>query len=112
MAVYFLVLAALGILNIARHPGIVAIANPMWAIHFFALDAKLAFLALCSVVLAVTGAEALYADMVPFGRKALRIPWLNAAFPRLLITYMRKGALPPGSEPCWQEVGPSVRVSA
>ncbi|KER37329.1 MULTISPECIES: potassium transporter Kup [Sphingobium] len=93
MAVYFLVLAALGILNIARHPGIVAIVNPMWAIHFFALDAKLAFLALGSVVLAVTGAEALYADMGHFGRKAISIAWLYAAFPCLLLNYMGQGAL-------------------
>jgi len=93
MAVYFLVLAALGILNIVRHPGIVAIVNPMWAVHFFALDAKLAFLALGSVVLAVTGAEALYADMGHFGRKAISIAWLYAAFPCLLLNYMGQGAL-------------------
>ncbi|WP_218036208.1 MULTISPECIES: potassium transporter Kup [Sphingobium] len=93
MVVYFLVLAALGILNIVRHPGIVAIVNPMWAVHFFALDAKLAFLALGSVVLAVTGAEALYADMGHFGRKAISIAWLYAAFPCLLLNYMGQGAL-------------------
>ncbi|UZW57808.1 potassium transporter Kup [Sphingobium sp. JS3065] len=93
MAVYFLVLATLGILNIVRHPDIVAIVNPMWAIHFFALDAKLAFLALGSVVLAVTGAEALYADMGHFGRKAISIAWLYAAFPCLLLNYMGQGAL-------------------
>ncbi|WP_313801795.1 potassium transporter Kup [Sphingobium sp.] len=93
MAVYFLVLAALGILNIARHPAIVGIINPMWAVHFFMLDAKLAFLALGSVVLAVTGAEALYADMGHFGRKAISIAWLYAAFPCLLLNYMGQGAL-------------------
>jgi len=93
MAVYFLVLAGLGILNIIRHPAIVAIVNPMWAIHFFVLDAKLAFLALGSVVLAVTGAEALYADMGHFGRKAISIAWLYAAFPCLLLNYMGQGAL-------------------
>ncbi|WP_066562430.1 MULTISPECIES: potassium transporter Kup [unclassified Sphingobium] len=93
MVVYFLVLAALGILNIVRHPGIIGIINPMWAVHFFALDAKLAFLALGSVVLAVTGAEALYADMGHFGRKAISIAWLYAAFPCLLLNYMGQGAL-------------------
>lgn len=93
MAVYFLVLAVLGIVNIARHPGIVAIVNPFWAVHFFALDAKLAFLALGSVVLAVTGAEALYADMGHFGRKAISIAWLYVAFPCLLLNYMGQGAL-------------------
>ena len=93
MAVYFLVLAGLGILNIIRHPAIVAIVNPMWAIHFFVLDVKLAFLALGSVVLAVTGAEALYADMGHFGRKAINIACLYAAFPCLLLHYMGQGAL-------------------
>lgn len=68
MVVYFLVLAVLGILNIVRHPDIIAIVNPVWAVRFFAYDPKLAFLALGSVVLAVTGAEALYADMGHFGR--------------------------------------------
>ncbi|WP_254914518.1 KUP/HAK/KT family potassium transporter, partial [Sphingobium sp. Z007] len=56
MVVYFLVLAALGILNILRHPDIIAIVNPVWAVRFFAYDPQLAFLALGSVVLAVTGA--------------------------------------------------------
>ncbi|MFB0872095.1 MULTISPECIES: potassium transporter Kup [unclassified Sphingobium] len=93
MAVYFVTLAVLGILNLLRHPEIIGIVNPLWAIHFFALDPKLAFLALGSVVLAVTGAEALYADMGHFGRKAISIAWLYAAFPCLLLNYMGQGAL-------------------
>ena len=93
MAVYFVTLAVLGILNLLRHPEIVGIVNPLWAVHFFALDPKLAFLALGSVVLAVTGAEALYADMGHFGRKAISIAWLYAAFPCLLLNYMGQGAL-------------------
>ncbi|MFZ2996144.1 potassium transporter Kup [Sphingobium sp.] len=93
MIVYFLVLALLGVLNLIRHPAIMGIVNPWWAIHFFLLDPKLAFLALGSVVLAVTGAEALYADMGHFGRKAISLAWLYAAFPCLLLNYMGQGAL-------------------
>lgn len=93
MAIYFLVLAVLGIVNIARHPEIFAIVNPAWALHFFQLDPKLAFLALGSVVLAVTGAEALYADMGHFGRKAISIAWLYAALPCLMLNYLGQGAL-------------------
>ncbi len=93
MVVYFLVLAALGIANLMRHPDIVGIINPWWALNFFLIDPKLAFLALGSVVLAVTGAEALYADMGHFGRKAISISWLYAAFPCLLLNYMGQGAL-------------------
>ncbi|PNU03460.1 potassium transport protein Kup [Novosphingobium guangzhouense] len=93
MAVYFVVLAVLGVINIVAHPEIVGILNPYWAWHFFALDPRLAFLALGSVVLAVTGAEALYADMGHFGRKAISIAWLYAALPCLMLNYMGQGAL-------------------
>ena len=93
MAAYFLALAILGVANILRHPEIVAIVNPWWALHFFLIDPKLAFLALGSVVLAVTGAEALYADMGHFGRKAISIAWLYAAFPCLMLNYLGQGAL-------------------
>lgn len=93
MAVYFLVLAVLGVTNVIVHPEIIGIVNPWWAYHFFALDPKLAFLALGSVVLAVTGAEALYADMGHFGRKAISIAWLYAALPCLMLNYMGQGAL-------------------
>ena len=64
-----------------RHPEIVGILNPYWAVHFFMLDPTLAFLALGSVVLAVTGAEALYADMGHFGRRPIRVSWLYLVFP-------------------------------
>ncbi|HEX7871288.1 MAG TPA: potassium transporter Kup [Sphingobium sp.] len=93
MVVYFLVIAALGIANLTRHPSIIGIVNPWWAVEFFLMDPKLAFLALGSVVLAVTGAEALYADMGHFGRKAISVSWLYAAFPCLLLNYMGQGAL-------------------
>ncbi len=93
MMVYFLVLAVLGVTNLARHPEILAAINPWWAVNFFLIDPHLAFLALGSVVLAVTGAEAIYADMGHFGRKAISISWLYAALPCLLLNYMGQGAL-------------------
>lgn len=93
MVIYFLVLAVLGIANLIRHPSVIGIINPYWAVQFFLIDPKLAFLALGSIVLAVTGAEALYADMGHFGRKAISASWLYAAFPCLLLNYMGQGAL-------------------
>jgi KUP system potassium uptake protein len=93
MVLYFGVIAALGIAGIAANPHILGIVNPLWAARFFMLDPGLAFLALGSVVLAVTGAEALYADMGHFGRKAISISWLYVAFPCLMLNYMGQGAL-------------------
>ena len=91
--VYFLVLAMLGITNIARHPAIFAIVNPWWAVEFFRYDPKLAFLAMGSVFLAVTGAETLYADMGHFGRRAIGYSWLGLVYPCLMLNYMGQGAL-------------------
>lgn len=91
--VYFAVLALLGIVNIARHPEILGIINPLWAIDFFRYDPQLAFLAMGSVFLAVTGAETLYADMGHFGRKAIGISWVSLVFPCLMLNYMGQGAL-------------------
>ncbi len=91
--VYFATLAVLGVINIAAHPRVLESFNPVWAVRFFMLDPKLAFLALGSVVLAVTGAEALYADMGHFGRRPIAAAWLVVAFPCLLLNYMGQGAL-------------------
>lgn len=91
--VYFAVLAGLGALNIVAHPEIIGILNPWWAFNFFRVDLHLAFLALGSVVLAVTGAETLYADMGHFGRKAIGVSWLYLVFPCLIVNYMGQGAL-------------------
>jgi KUP system potassium uptake protein len=93
MVFYFVVLAVLGVSSIANHPAILGSVNPVWALRFFVADPKLAFLALGSVVLSVTGAEALYADMGHFGRKAIGISWLYIALPCLLLNYMGQGAL-------------------
>jgi len=93
MLIYFAVLATLGVTNIARHPEIIGIINPLWAIKFFTYNPKLAFLALGSVFLAVTGAEALYADMGHFGRKAISVSWLALVYPCLVLNYMGQGSL-------------------
>jgi KUP system potassium uptake protein len=93
MLVYFAVIAALGLTNILIHPEIIGILNPIWALKFFAYNPKLAFLALGSVFLAVTGAEALYADMGHFGRKAINVSWLTLVYPCLVLNYMGQGAL-------------------
>ena len=91
--VYFAVLAVLGVVNIAARPEIFGIVDPRWALRFFAYDPRLAFLALGSVFLAVTGAETLYADMGHFGRKAIGISWLTLVYPCLMLNYMGQGAL-------------------
>ncbi|HWI84872.1 MAG TPA: potassium transporter Kup [Sphingomonas sp.] len=93
MIFYFGILAILGIGSVMAHPTILGSLNPAWAVRFFLVDPKLAFLALGSVVLAVTGAEALYADMGHFGRRAISISWLYIALPCLLLNYMGQGAL-------------------
>ena len=91
--IYFAALATLGVSNIIHHPEILEIVSPHWAVAFFAYDPRLAFLAMGSVFLAVTGAETLYADMGHFGRKAIGISWLTLVYPCLMLNYMGQGAL-------------------
>src|SRR5258708_1788381 len=93
MVVWFIVLAVLGGLEIAKQPQILLAANPVYAFRLFATEPWTAFVALGSVVLAVTGCEALYADMGHFGSKAIRWAWLYFAFPALVLNYFGQGAL-------------------
>jgi KUP system potassium uptake protein len=93
MVVWFLVLGALGLKEVAANPGILRAVSPTYAAQFVADDPKMGFFALGSVFLAVTGAEAIYADMGHFGRKAITQAWLGLAFPCLLLNYMGQGAL-------------------
>jgi KUP system potassium uptake protein len=93
MLVWFLTLAALGIGGIAHEPGVLNAVNPIYAIHFFRDNHWLGFAALGAVVLAVTGAEALYADMGHFGRKPIALAWLVIVLPSLLLNYFGQGAL-------------------
>ncbi len=91
--VYFATLAALGVANIVRYPAILSALSPHWAALFFAHEPKLAFLAMGSVFLAVTGAETLYADMGHFGRRAIGFSWLGLVYPCLILNYFGQGAL-------------------
>ncbi|MBK5264064.1 MAG: potassium transporter Kup [Alphaproteobacteria bacterium] len=93
MLMYFLCISVLGVISIWYTPGILYAFNPYWAVKFFMIDSMAAFLALGSVVLAVTGAEALYADMGHFGRKPIQVSWLFFVLPALMMNYMGQGAL-------------------
>ena len=93
MMVYLLVIAVLGLIQLVQHPGILVALSPHYAVLFFAADPVLAFLALGSVVLAVTGAEALYADMGHFGRKPISVAWLYLVLPALMLSYLGQGAM-------------------
>ncbi len=90
---YFATIAVLGTLSVIKTPEVLWALLPSYAVHFFAIDGLAAFLALGSVVLAVTGAEALYADMGHFGRKPIRVSWLWFVLPALMLNYMGQGAL-------------------
>ncbi len=93
MVFYFAVIATLGILSVIKTPGILWAFSPHYAVAFFVIDPLRAFLALGSVVLAVTGAEALYADMGHFGRNPIGVSWLFFVLPALMANYMGQGAL-------------------
>ncbi len=100
MLIYFLTLAVLGTMHIAGSPEIILqTLNPWNAIRFFMVDELRAFLAMGSVVLAVTGTEALYADMGHFGRKPIGVSWLVFVMPALLLNYMGQGAMLLSLEP-------------
>ncbi|HYD11943.1 MAG TPA: potassium transporter Kup [Allosphingosinicella sp.] len=94
MILYFLTISVLGVMHIADNPMIVLhTVNPLNAINFFLTDGWSAFVAMGSVVLAVTGAEALYADMGHFGRRPIGISWLFFVMPALMLNYMGQGAM-------------------
>ncbi len=94
MLLYFATLAALGVMHLAAMPQIVLeTINPLNAINFFVTDGFRAFVAMGSVVLAVTGAEALYADMGHFGRKPIGVSWMTFVLPALMLNYMGQGAM-------------------
>jgi KUP system potassium uptake protein len=93
MAVWFTVLAALGVRGVAAHPVILEALSPTYALGFLAGHFGTAFFSLTAVVLAVTGAEALYADMGHFGREPVRRAWLLVVFPACILNYLGQGAL-------------------
>ncbi len=91
--VWFFTLAALGVYQIAREPGVLAAVSPLHAAGFFAANRGKGFLVLGSVFLVVTGGEALYADMGHFGRRPIRLTWFALVLPALLLNYFGQGAL-------------------
>jgi KUP system potassium uptake protein len=93
MLVWFSVIAACGVSGIATNPDILEALSPSYALKFFFTDFSTAFFALAAVVLAVTGAEALYADMGHFGRAPITRAWLLLVFPACILSYMGQGAL-------------------
>lgn len=93
MLVWFLVIGVLGLWNIVQHPIVLLAINPFYAIDFVSSHGLLSFFALGAVVLCLTGAEALYADMGHFGKKPIRIVWAGLVLPSLLLNYFGQGAL-------------------
>ncbi|WP_309602731.1 potassium transporter Kup [Sphingomonas sp.] len=94
MLIYFVVISGLGVMHIVDHPAVVlATINPLNAVQFFLVEPVRAFIAMGSVVLAVTGAEALYADMGHFGRRPIKFSWIYFVMPALLLNYMGQGAM-------------------
>jgi KUP system potassium uptake protein len=93
MVLWFAVLAILGVMNIARQVSVLAAFNPYYAVQFFAENGLAGFFTLGAVVLAVTGAEALYADMGHFGKRPIRLAWMWFVFPALVLNYFGQGAL-------------------
>ena len=93
VTIYFTTIAVLGAGSVLQHPEILWALNPYYAVNFFIIDKWLGFLALGSVVLAVTGTEALYTDMGHFGRRPIRNAWWMFVMPALMLNYMGQGAL-------------------
>ncbi len=93
MVVWFLTLAVLGATSIAQTPAVLAALNPAYAVAFFDLHRAAGILVLGAVVLAVTGGEALYADMGHFGKRPIRLAWFSFVLPALLVNYFGQGAL-------------------
>ncbi|MBT2792553.1 KUP/HAK/KT family potassium transporter, partial [Paraburkholderia strydomiana] len=91
--VWFITLAAMGVANIAKNPVVLIAFNPLHALGFLIHNGWLAFVALGAVVLALTGAEALYADMGHFGKKTVRLAWFSIVAPALALNYLGQGAL-------------------
>ncbi len=91
--VWFATLIATGLPWIVRHPEILKSIDPRYAVSFFVHNGRHGFLILGSVVLCITGGEALYADMGHFGRRPIKLAWYTIVFPALLVSYFGQGAL-------------------
>jgi len=93
MVVWFIVIALLGIHLIVKNPQVLWAINPVYGVRFFFTHGMQAFIALGGVVLALTGAEALYADMGHFGKRPIRLAWFSFVLPALVLNYFGQGAL-------------------
>ena len=93
MVTWFVVLGALGVYGIVQHPEVLQAMNPVWAVRFFVVHPGMGVAILGAVVLALTGAEALYADMGHFGRKPIARAWFILVLPALVLNYFGQGAL-------------------
>ena len=93
MLLWFLVLAVLGAIAVVEHPAVLAAVNPLYGLKFLLGNSTLGFFSLGAVVLCITGAEALYADMGHFGAKPIQYAWLGYVLPALVINYFGQGAL-------------------
>ena len=93
MTLWFVAIAAVGLVHIADDPGVFAALNPMHAIRFLGSHGYIGLVTLGAVFLAVTGAEALYADLGHFGRRPIQTAWLYFVLPALILNYFGQGAL-------------------
>jgi KUP system potassium uptake protein len=93
MVLWFVTLAVLGTIQIARHPGVLAAIEPAYAIRYFFAHPAMTFGVMAAVFLAVTGGEALYADMGHFGGHPIRVAWFWLVMPSLLLNYFGQGSL-------------------
>lgn len=93
MVIWFICLGVLGIISIAQNPQVLWALNPVYAYRFLTVDPMLAFFAMGSIVLAITGGEALYADMGHFGKYPVRLTWFYFVLPALVLNYFGQGAL-------------------
>ncbi|WP_386067548.1 potassium transporter Kup [Tahibacter sp. UC22_41] len=93
MVVWFLSLALLGLAKVVKAPQVLEALNPYYAVEFFLENGRVGFFALASVILALTGAEALYADMGHFGKRPIRRAWFAFVLPALMLNYLGQGAL-------------------
>jgi KUP system potassium uptake protein len=93
MLIWFIVIGLLGIFSVLRQPAVLAALNPLHAVVFFYRNGWTGFVALGAVFLAVTGGEALYADLGHFGRRSIRTTWFVIVLPALLLNYFGQGAL-------------------
>ncbi|MCH1868841.1 KUP/HAK/KT family potassium transporter [Nocardioides sp. CFH 31398] len=99
MVLWFAVLAVTGGAAVVQRPDVLQALSPTWAVHYLTQDPTVAFLSLGSVVLAVTGAEALYADLGHFGRSAVSRAWWLVVLPALVLSYLGQGARVIGTPP-------------